>query len=103
MEPNLLNLATDIATYAGAVSAGISANALTGSAKSVIERVRGKLSKHAELTLPVSQELVAEIARILQNDDALLQEASVAIRGVKIDRSIIMHAETITDVRQVNN
>jgi hypothetical protein len=97
-------LATDIATYLAAVSTGVSANALTDSAKTLIEKVRGKVSHRAAAGLvAITPEMVEEVAALLAADAELLEEASRVMARPSIDRSIIVNSTNVYGVSQTNN
>lgn len=103
MDQELLKVATDVSTYVGAVSAGVSANALTDSARALVEKIRARLSwKSKGRLVAIPDELVAEVAALLADDPALRAEAVSVIGPVTIDRSIVVQATTVTGVKQVN-
>ncbi len=103
MSQELIQVATDVATYVGAVSAGVSANALTDSARAVVGRVIPRLKTTPKPgLLVVTPELVDEIANLLRSDSELYKQAKVGVSGPTIDRSIIINATTVSDVRMRN-
>ena len=97
-------LAVDIATYLAAVSSGVSANALTDSAKNLIERFRGKVSRSAVTGLvAITPEMVEEVTALLAADPDLLEEASRVMARPGIDRSIIVNSTNVYGISQTNN
>jgi hypothetical protein len=96
-------LAVDVATYVGAVAAGVSVNGLTETAKALVDKVRSRLSNAPEAPLLcVTDEFVAQVARILEGDDALYEEAAAVLGRAQVDRSIIVNAHTVTGITQTN-
>ena len=103
MTSDVIQIATDVATYVGAVSAGVSANALTESARALVNRVMPRLrNKPAEGLLVVTPELVREVAELLAADKQLMDAAQACMSSVTIDRSIVITAHRVSDVRMDN-
>lgn len=96
-------LTVDLATYVGAVAAGVSVNGLTEAAKALVGKVRSRLSSEPEEgLLRITDDLVADVARILENDSDLLQQAVAVFGRAQVDRSIIVNAHTVTGITQTN-
>jgi len=102
---DLVRLATDVALYTGAVSASLSANALTAAAASVIRRVQARLNRRDVVV--VDERFIREVATILESDNQLLMDAARAFHNVNLtinaDRSIIIAAENVSGITQHNN
>lgn len=102
--PEIIAVATDVATYVGAVSAGVSANALTDSAKALVEKIRHRVPapRPGEL-LTVTEELVQAVAALLEADAELRSLATQVVGPTSIDRSIVISAQSVSGVTQHNH
>lgn len=103
MTGEAIQVATDVATYVGAVSAGVSANALSEAARSLVRRVLPRLKNPPpEGLLVVTPELVQEVAELLAEDKRLMSDARECMSTVTVDRSILINADQVSDVRMDN-
>ena len=105
MSGDVSTLSIDVATYVGAVTAGVSVNGLTVAARGFVQKVRDKLHLtpvEATGLLTVTPELVAAVDTLLRDDLELRKEAELVLGRAAVDRSIIIRAEHVSDVTQNN-
>jgi len=102
MDAEFMRVATDVATYVGAVSAGVSANALTDLAKGVVHKVLKRVERPHEIPFPPSPEFIEQVAAVLEADPELRMDAVGVFTHISIDRSMIIQAQTVSGIQQTN-
>jgi hypothetical protein len=101
----VLRTATDVATYVGAVSAGVSANALTDGARTLVYRVLKRLGwREGDKPLAVDAELIAQVAELLRSDSAMRSDAAQVFDvDVRVTKSIIVTGHHVEGITQTNS